>query len=105
VEWINSLLVALGEPPIKKRVSLRVASALGSVCETIWGALQLEREPPMTRFIAAELAKDHYFDLSAARHHLRYEPRVSMAEGTAKLIASLKSSSCRVRTRRRRDKE
>jgi nucleoside-diphosphate-sugar epimerase len=92
-EWINSLLLALGEPPVKKRVSLRVARTLGSVCETFWGALQIEREPPMTRFVAAELAKDHYFDLTAARRHLHYEPRVSMNEGTAKLVASLKALS------------
>ena len=43
----------------------------------------------MTRFIAAELAKDHWFDLSAARRDLGYTPRISMAEGTAALIAAL----------------
>ena len=91
-DWINGLLVALGHPPLDKHISLRVASALGSICETVWGALGLESEPPMTRFVAAELAKDHWFDLSAARRHLRYEPRVTMAKGTANLIASLKSS-------------
>ena len=47
----------------------------------------------MTRFIAAELAKDHWFDISAARRDLGYHPRVSMAQGTAELVASLKGTS------------
>jgi nucleoside-diphosphate-sugar epimerase len=52
--------------------------------------LPLSGEPPMTRFIATELAKDHWFDLSAARRDLGYTPRISMAQGTAELIEHLR---------------
>lgn len=89
-DWVNSLLTALGEPPVTRRVSLRAASAVGAVCEAAWRALPLKGEPPMTRFIAAELAKDHWFSLDAARRDLGYSPRVTMAAGTAELVASLK---------------
>ncbi|MBC7368860.1 MAG: NAD-dependent epimerase/dehydratase family protein [Undibacterium sp.] len=89
-DWINSLLVALGEPPVTRRLSLRTASALGAVCEAAWRTLPLSGEPPMTRFIAAELAKDHWFNLAAARRDLGYTPRISMATGTAELVASLR---------------
>ncbi|HTB81816.1 MAG TPA: NAD-dependent epimerase/dehydratase family protein [Opitutaceae bacterium] len=89
-DWINNLLRALGEPPVTKRISLRAASALGAACEFAWRVLPLRGEPPMTRFIAAELAKDHWFDLGAARRDLGYTPRVSMAQGTAELVADLK---------------
>lgn len=89
-EWINALLVALGEPPVTRRLSLRTASIVGAACETLWRALPLRGEPPMTRFIAAELAKDHWFDLSAARRDLGYTPRVTMAAGTAELVAHLR---------------
>ncbi len=47
----------------------------------------------MTRFIAAELAKDHWFSLDAARRDLGYVPRISMAAGTAELITSLRAKS------------
>lgn len=90
-EWINQLLTALGEPPVTRRLSLSTAFALGAVCETLWRVLPVTTEPPMTRFIAAELAKDHWFNLAAARRDLGYEPRVSMAAGTAELIASLRA--------------
>jgi nucleoside-diphosphate-sugar epimerase len=99
-DWLNNLLAALGEPPLRKRISLRAASAIGACCEAAWRVLPLRGEPPMTRFIAAELAKDHWFDPSAARRDLGYTPRISMAEGTAALIKHLKTEP---NTRNRRD--
>jgi nucleoside-diphosphate-sugar epimerase len=86
-DWINGLLTALGEPPVTRKISLGAATAAGTVCEAAWRLLPLKGEPPMTRFIAAELAKDHWFDLGAARRDLGYSPRVSMADGTAELVA------------------
>jgi nucleoside-diphosphate-sugar epimerase len=89
-DWINGLLQALGEPPVTRRISLGAATALGAACEFAWRTLSLRGEPPMTRFIAAELAKDHWFDPGAARRDLGYAPRVTMAEGTAALVAALR---------------
>lgn len=91
-DWINQLLTALGEPPVTRRLSLSAASAIGAICETLWRVLPVQSEPPMTRFIAAELAKDHWFNLAAARRDLGYSPRISMAAGTAELIASLRAA-------------
>lgn len=91
-DWINDLLAALGQARVEKRVSLAAATALGAACEAAWGALRLRGEPPMTRFIASELAKDHWFDISAARRDLGYAPRIGMAQGTAELVAWLRRS-------------
>ncbi len=90
-DWINRLLRGLGQPSVTKSISLRSASNLGTVCEQAWKFLPLKGEPPMTRFIATELAKDHWFDISAARQDLGYAPRISMAAGTAELVASYQS--------------
>jgi nucleoside-diphosphate-sugar epimerase len=89
-DWINRLLTALDQPPITKKISLSAAAKLGALCETAWKILPKKGEPPMTRFIAAELAKDHWFDISAARQDLGYAPRITMAAGTKELIAHLK---------------
>lgn len=88
--WINQLLSAIGERPVNRHVSLSAASALGACCEILWRTLPLKGEPPMTRFVAAELAKDHWFNITAAKRDLGYHPRISMAEGTIDLIAHLK---------------
>jgi nucleoside-diphosphate-sugar epimerase len=88
--WIDELLTALGRPALPtRRIPLPVASALGVACEAAWALLPLAGEPPMTRFIAAELAKDHWFRIDAARRELGYAPRVTMAEGTARLVDHL----------------
>lgn len=89
-DWINDLLRALDRPAISKRLPLGVASALGRACELAWRVLPLRGEPPMTRFVAAELAKDHWFNISAARQDLGYVPRISMVEGTAELVRALR---------------
>jgi len=91
--WVNELLAALGEPPVTRRISLRAATGLGALCEGLWRGLPfvLRGEPPMTRFVAAELAKDHWFDITAARRELGYVPRISMAQGFRELIDWLRS--------------
>lgn len=91
-DWINALLAALDEPPLTKSISLNAASRIGAIAETVWRTLRLKGEPPMTRFIAAELAKDHWFDITAAKRDLGYTPKVTMEQGTAELIAELKAA-------------
>jgi nucleoside-diphosphate-sugar epimerase len=45
----------------------------------------------MTRFLAAELATAHWFNIAAARRDLGYEPRVSIDEGLRRLEASFQA--------------
>lgn len=90
-DWVNDLLRALGEAPATRCVSLPAARGLGALCEALWRVLPLKGEPPMTRFVAAELAKDHWFSIEAARRDLGYAPRVSMKDGTAELVAALRA--------------
>ena len=91
-DWINNLLRGLGHSGITKHVPLPVAYAAGGLMEALWRVLPLKGEPPMTRFVAKEMATDHWFDISAARRDLGYTPRVTMAAGTAELIEHLKAS-------------
>ena len=47
----------------------------------------------MTRFVATDLAKDHYFDISAARQNLGYQPTVSTEQGLEELVKALRAGS------------
>jgi nucleoside-diphosphate-sugar epimerase len=89
-DWINQLLRGTGIPEITKQVPLPVAYAAGGMLEALWRLLPLKGEPPMTRFVAKEMATDHWFDISAARRDLGHHPLVTMADGTAELIEHLK---------------
>lgn len=90
-DWINEMLALAGLPPVGKAISFATARRVGVVCEFVWRVLRRRDEPPMTRFLAAQLATDHYFDVSAARRDLGYVPQVSTAEGMRRLARWLES--------------
>ncbi|MEN8751956.1 MAG: NAD-dependent epimerase/dehydratase family protein [Desulfobacterales bacterium] len=91
-EMINAILEAAGLPPVRKSISLRTARRLGGVMEILYRFLRLENEPPMTRFVAEELATSHWFDIGAARRDLGYRPAVSTTEGLLRLARWLDPS-------------
>lgn len=89
-DFINRLLKGAGVPPVTKKISLRRAYALGTVLEIIWTLFRLKGEPPMTRFVAVELAKDHWFDVSAAQRDLGLKPAVETWTELDRLAATFK---------------
>ncbi len=91
--WIDEILELAGLPPVRKTVSLRSAYAAGGLLELIHGSLRLRREPRMTRFLAMQLGRSHYFDISSAREHIGYVPRISTSEGMQRLANWFRSSS------------
>jgi nucleoside-diphosphate-sugar epimerase len=90
--WIDEVLRLVNLPPVRKSLSLRTATRAGAICETFCRWLRLRGEPSMTRFLAAQLATSHWFDISAARRDLGYEPAVSTPEGMKRLGAWLHSA-------------
>ncbi|HIG12641.1 MAG: NAD-dependent epimerase/dehydratase family protein [bacterium] len=90
--WINNLLVRLGAPPVTRQISFRAAYRLGGFCEVLWSTLRLAGEPPMTRFVAAQLSSSHSYDMSPARRAFGYRPRVSSAEALERTLAAMKKN-------------
>jgi 2-alkyl-3-oxoalkanoate reductase len=86
-EIINGLLRAVGAPSAHKEISFRTAYLAGAAAERIWAWLRLSGEPPMTRFIAEQLATAHWYCLAAAERDFGFKPRVSIDEGLARLKA------------------
>ena len=86
-DTINGLLGAAGEAPVQASVPFAVAYAAGAVCEALWHALPLAGEPPMTRFVAEQLATPHWYDIGAAKRDFGYVPQVDTREGLARLAA------------------
>jgi len=89
-EWIDELLRALDLEPVKRRVSLRAAYAIGAALESIWKLGHLGGEPPMTRFVATQLATSHSYSMEPARRDFGYEERVEMAEALARTLPGLR---------------
>jgi nucleoside-diphosphate-sugar epimerase len=90
--WIDELLALYGLPPVRKSISTRAAWALGVGLEAVYAVLRLKSEPPMTRFLASQLGKSHYFSIERAKRDFGYEPRISTAEGMRRLASSIHES-------------
>lgn len=91
-DWIDQILALVDLPPVRPRISLGAARAIGAACETVYRGLALKGEPPMTRFLAEQLARSHWFDISAAQRDFGYAPRISTAEGMQRLAAWLQTT-------------
>ena len=86
---VNSWLKADGFPPETRHMPLGLAQFLGATLETVYRTLGISSEPPLTRFLVEQLSTSHWFNIDAARRDLGYAPRVSMAEGLARLSQHL----------------
>jgi len=89
-DWINDLFHELDIAPVKKRINSGSAFMLGTLMEGIYMWFGMEKEPPMTRFLAEQLSRSHWFSIERARIDLGYEPRISTAEGLECLVRYLK---------------
>ena len=94
-EFLNRVLALAGLPPVTKSVSVWKARLAGRVLEFVYRVLRLSAEPAMTRFVASQLATSHWYDISAARRDLGYEPKVGLEDGLRRLAESLQRSSLR----------
>lgn len=74
--WIERILNCAGVPIPQRALSFKRAYFLGRMLENGYHLFGIQAEPPMTRFVAAQLALDHYFDMSKAKDLLDYCPAV-----------------------------
>ncbi|WP_240096634.1 2-alkyl-3-oxoalkanoate reductase [Thermomonas flagellata] len=87
-ETLNALLRAAGAPEVQASLPFGAAYAIGAVCEGLWRALPLRGEPPLTRFLAEQLATTHWYSMAPAQRDFGYVPRVGFEEGLRRLQAA-----------------
>ena len=85
-DWINHVLTSLKLPPVRKNISYNTAYLLGFLFEGVYSLFQLSGEPVMTRFLASQLAKSHFFNIEKAKRELSYSPIISHEEGLEQMI-------------------
>lgn len=88
--WINQILESLGHAPLTRKIPLPVGYAAGALAECVWHLFRKSGEPPITRFVAVELAKDHFFNIEAACHDIDYRCDVSIEAALRLTISDLK---------------
>jgi nucleoside-diphosphate-sugar epimerase len=84
-EVLARLCRAAGVPAPTVRVPFRAAWLAGAAIDAGWALTGARSTPPLTRFLAEQLATAHWFDQRRTREALGWAPSVSLAEGFARL--------------------
>lgn len=84
-ELFERICAAGGVPAPVRSVPRPVAWTGGALAEGVWRLGRRTDDPPMTRFLASQLATAHWFDQRRVREVLDWAPRVSLDEGFRRL--------------------
>lgn len=89
-DFLNDVLALKGLPLVTQTVSFDMAYRMGHLFELFFKLVGIERPaPPMTRFVALQLAKSHYFSHKKAQKDFDYRPQVTIEEGLKNLFRDL----------------
>jgi 2-alkyl-3-oxoalkanoate reductase len=91
-ELVSRIALAAGGQPPTRHLPFAAARAAGSVVERAWVRSGRDDEPPLTAFVAEQLATAHWFDQRQTREALDWRPRVGIEEGLRLLADSFATS-------------
>ncbi len=94
-ELVSRIVAAAGLTPPRRKVPFRVAKTAGHIAERLWAMRGTDSEPPMTSFLAEQLATAHWFEQSETRKALNWEPTVSLDEGFDRLASWFEGETSR----------
>lgn len=84
-EFFKALLQTQGIVAPDRSIPGALAYAMAGITETIWRALRLATEPPLTRFAASLLSRDCTLRIDKAQCELGFAPIVTRAAGLQSL--------------------
>lgn len=94
--WLDDFLRLVGMPGLpRRRIPFAAAYAAGGILEALHSALPFMGEPAITRFVAVQLSHPRWFDISAARRDLGYDPIVPPDDGLRLAAEHFKTSRLR----------
>lgn len=93
--WLNQVLEIWGMPPIRGRISWRVARLFAQISEAWHTIMPFLGEPLMTAFVVDQLARSHSFSFAAATRDFAYLPLLSPEEGLETLREASDRQSAR----------
>lgn len=80
-EVMHRMLASAGIASKLRTVPSGVAISAGAAIERVWDLLNRQEDPPMTRFLAEQLATAHWFDQRQTQRLLNWQPSIGLDEG------------------------
>ena len=71
---------------VDKKVPFAAAYLAGWLLEMVYRLVRIKGEPKMTRFLALQLARSHYFSHKSAELDFGYKPEVNIESGMARVV-------------------
>jgi 2-alkyl-3-oxoalkanoate reductase len=87
-ELVTRICAAAGVPGPRRHLPYAAAWTAGLLTEGVWDVLGRSDDPPITRFVAEQLATAHWFDQRRTREVLDWTPRVRLDDGFVGLAAA-----------------
>lgn len=91
-ELVSRIVQSAGIEVSPRSVPFWAAYGAGALAEGVWRISGRNTEPPMTRFLAEQLATAHWFDQRETRQALDWTPTMSMEDGFVELAAWFEST-------------
>lgn len=86
-DFTNSILVKAGLSPVTKKISIQSAYRVGFLFESLFKFFRIYKgQPPMTRFVALQLGKSHYFSHHNLEQDLGFRALISIEEGIERVF-------------------
>ncbi|MSQ04218.1 MAG: NAD-dependent epimerase/dehydratase family protein [Myxococcales bacterium] len=92
-DWLGQMFAGVGIASVHARVPAGLAYAFGGAAEWVWRTFALGGEPPMTRFVALQLATSHTYSLRPAQVAFGYAPPVAGDVALAETLVWLKAEA------------
>ncbi len=87
-DFTNDILKRSKLSPVKKKIPFQLAYLIGWLFECFYFLTRnFKADPPMTRFVAMQLAKSHYYDHSALERDFNFKFPYSIEEGLNRYFA------------------
>lgn len=90
--WVNEVLQRSGFPAVKNRLPSFIARGVAWMLEGMAKLLPGSGEPALSRFVVEEMATSHYFNITAARRDLGFNPVHSIQQAMELTFAAGDSS-------------
>ncbi|MBY0414258.1 MAG: NAD-dependent epimerase/dehydratase family protein, partial [Bdellovibrionales bacterium] len=92
-DFTNELLKRSGMKPITKKIPFKVAFTIGLIIEVVLKLIgKFDIHPPMTRFVALQLGKSHYYNHHNLEHDLEFKAKYTIEEGLDILFSKKEQS-------------
>ncbi|MBN2641594.1 MAG: NAD-dependent epimerase/dehydratase family protein [Victivallales bacterium] len=89
--WVNNMLTELNIDPVSAKIPFKTAYNAGKMMEMIYKFMPWSYQPPMTRFVAGQLAFSHFFNIKAAKKDFGYDPVVDLETAFVNTVEWLQS--------------